>query len=154
MKNVSLIRADTEKLFSDDHVQVILAYFQGSGNPPNLFFQDHTWILYIYVLICVHGFIMNTFLVNLRNSRSNPEQFTSLPSQVCVPTKGGGKLDCYLHQEGGSHCYLQSQGGSSNKIVWHSCRKQVGCLSHIVEVEGVAEKELQEMHPLQSLVVR
>lgn len=37
---------------------------------------------------------------------------------------------------------------------WHSCCQQVGCLSHTVEVEGVAEKELQEMHPLQSLVVR
>jgi len=34
------------------------------------------------------------------------------------------------------------------------CNLKVGCLSHIVEVEGVAEKELQEMHPLQSLVVR
>ena len=63
MKNVSLIRADGEKIFSDDHVQVMLAHFRGSGNPPNLFFQDHTWILYIYALICVHGFIMNTFLV-------------------------------------------------------------------------------------------
>jgi len=31
---------------------------------------------------------------------------------------------------------------------------KVGCLSHIVEVEGVAQKELEEMHPLQSLVVR
>ena len=32
--------------------------------------------------------------------------------------------------------------------------QQVGCLNHIVEVEGVAEKELQGMHYLQSLVVR
>jgi len=34
------------------------------------------------------------------------------------------------------------------------CSLKVGCLSHIVEVEGVAEKELEEMHPLQSLIVR
>ena len=66
MKNISMIRADTDKLLSDDHLQVILAHFRGSGNPPNLFFQDHTWILYIYALICVHGLIMNTFLVNLK----------------------------------------------------------------------------------------
>ena len=66
MKNVSLPRADTDKVFSDDHLQVILAHFRGSGNPPNLFFQYHTWILYIYVLICVHGFIMNTFLVIIK----------------------------------------------------------------------------------------
>ena len=66
MKNISMIRADTEELFSDDHLQAILAHFRGSGNPPNLFFQSHTWILYIYALICVHGLIMNTFLVNLK----------------------------------------------------------------------------------------
>ena len=64
MKNVTWIKADTEKIFSDDHLQLILAHFRGSENPPNLFFQDYTWILYIYALICVHGFIMNTFLVN------------------------------------------------------------------------------------------
>ena len=31
---------------------------------------------------------------------------------------------------------------------------QVGCLRHAVEVEGVAESELEEMHPMQSLIVR
>ena len=70
MKNVSLIRADAEKAFSDDHLQVILSHFQGSGNPPNIFFRDHTWILYIYILICLHGFIMNSFLVTLKSFES------------------------------------------------------------------------------------
>ena len=34
------------------------------------------------------------------------------------------------------------------------CNLKVGCLSHTVEVEEVAERELEDMHPLQSLVVR
>ena len=78
----------------------------------------------------------------------------SLCLQVCVSTEGGRKPNSHFHEEGGLHCCLQSQGGSSKILFWHSCCKQVGCLSHTVEVEGVAEKELQEMHPLQSLVVR
>ena len=64
MKNVTATYGNQEMDLDDDNIQEILTYFQGSGTPPNLFFKDHTWILYIYVLICLHGFVMNTFLVS------------------------------------------------------------------------------------------
>ena len=41
----------------------IFDYFQWKGEPPSDFFKNHTWILYGYFGICVHGFIMNGFLV-------------------------------------------------------------------------------------------
>ena len=66
IKNMTAMPENQEIDLDDDHdnIQAILTYFQGSGNPPNLFFKDHTWILYIYGLICLHGFVMNTFLVS------------------------------------------------------------------------------------------
>jgi hypothetical protein len=46
------------------HFMDILAYFKGSDEPPNSFFGQHPWILYIYLGIAIHGFILNTFLVS------------------------------------------------------------------------------------------
>jgi hypothetical protein len=46
------------------HFIDILAYFKGSDEPPNSFFGQHPWILYIYSGIGIHGFIVNTFLVS------------------------------------------------------------------------------------------
>ena len=77
MKNASMIITNADNDLAYDNLQAIIIHFQGSGNPPNLFFQDYTWILYIYVLICVHGFIMNTFLVrtiNIYDSENIPFQ--------------------------------------------------------------------------------
>ena len=45
------------------HMREILAYFEGLDEPPSDFFKFHTWILYLHLGMCVHGFIMNTFLV-------------------------------------------------------------------------------------------
>ena len=51
---------------SEDEVHFvdILKYFKGSDEPPNSFFGQHPWILYIYLGIGIHGFIVNTFLVS------------------------------------------------------------------------------------------
>jgi hypothetical protein len=48
----------------DVHFEDILTYFKGSDEPPNSFFRQHPWILYIYLGISIHGFIVNTFLVS------------------------------------------------------------------------------------------
>ena len=64
IKNITAMPGNQETDLDDDDIQAILTYFQGSENPPNLFFKEHTWILYIYVFICFHGFVMNTFLVS------------------------------------------------------------------------------------------
>ena len=44
----------------------ILKYFEWKDEPPSSLFKQHTWILYGYLAICVHGFIMNGFLVILK----------------------------------------------------------------------------------------
>ena len=43
----------------------ILNYFQWKEEPPSDFFKQNTWILYGYFGICIHGFVMNAFLVIL-----------------------------------------------------------------------------------------
>lgn len=40
-----------------------LHYFEWKDEPPSNLFKHHSWILYGYLIICVHGFIMNGFLV-------------------------------------------------------------------------------------------
>ena len=47
----------------ENHMRGILAYFEGLDEPPSDFFKIHGWILYLHLGICVHGFIMNSFLV-------------------------------------------------------------------------------------------
>ena len=42
----------------------MLSYFKGSNDPPNIFYKHHIWILYIYLAICIHGLLMNIFLVS------------------------------------------------------------------------------------------
>ena len=44
----------------------ILKYFEWKDEPPSSLFKQNTWILYGYLAICVHGFIMNGFLVRLK----------------------------------------------------------------------------------------
>ena len=45
------------------NIQSILSYFEGSSEPPSLFFRKYTWILYVYLGMCIHGAIMNLFMV-------------------------------------------------------------------------------------------
>ena len=54
-----------EEDIDDIHLQNVLSYFKGLNEPPSDFFKHQTWILYVYLGICVHGFIMNAFLVML-----------------------------------------------------------------------------------------
>ena len=56
--------ADSQYI-EDNNFEDILAYFRGSDKPSSIFFRQHTWILYIYLGIGIHGVIMNTFLVSL-----------------------------------------------------------------------------------------
>ena len=49
----------------DIHLENVLSSFEGSDEPPNNFFKHHTWILYLYFGIYIHGFVMNIFLVIL-----------------------------------------------------------------------------------------
>ena len=44
-------------------IQSVLSYFEGSSDPPSLFFRKYTWILYVYFGMCIHGAIMNLFMV-------------------------------------------------------------------------------------------
>ena len=47
----------------ENNVENMLSYFKGSNDPPNIFYKHHIWILYIYLAICIHGLLMNLFLV-------------------------------------------------------------------------------------------
>ena len=44
-------------------IESVLSYFEGSSDPPSLFFRKYTWILYVYLGMCIHGAIMNLFMV-------------------------------------------------------------------------------------------
>ena len=57
----------------EKNVENMLSYFKGSNDPPNIFYKHHIWILYIYLAICIHGLLMNIFLV-----RTNVVHFTRL----------------------------------------------------------------------------
>ena len=48
----------------ENNVENMLSYFKGSNDPPNIFYKHHIWILYIYLAICIHGLLMNLFLVS------------------------------------------------------------------------------------------
>ena len=48
----------------ENNVENMLSYFKGSNDPPNIFYKHHIWILYIYLAICIHGLLMNIFLVS------------------------------------------------------------------------------------------
>ena len=62
--NNSMNNQEDETMNTEDiHMREVLTYFEGLDEPPSDFFKFHTWILYIHLGICVHGFIMNTFLV-------------------------------------------------------------------------------------------
>ena len=50
----------------DNHLRAVLSFFALSDGAPNNFSNRYPWILYFYFGICIHGFILNAFLV--RNS--------------------------------------------------------------------------------------
>ena len=61
MINESLIAsADME----DIHLRAVLSFFALSDGAPNNFSNRYPWILHFYFGICIHGFILNAFLVN------------------------------------------------------------------------------------------
>ena len=69
MKHISLEINENNNTTGDHsvdevHFKDILTYFKGSNEPPNSFFGQHPWILYIYLGIGIHGCIVNTFLVS------------------------------------------------------------------------------------------
>ena len=60
MINESLIAsADME----DIHLRAVLSFFALSDGAPNNFSNRYPWILHFYFGICIHGFILNAFLV-------------------------------------------------------------------------------------------
>ena len=61
MKNNSASAEVKEMMMNE-----ILKYFEWKDEPPSSLFKQHTWILYGYLAICVHGLIMNGFLVSLK----------------------------------------------------------------------------------------
>ena len=52
-----------EKRLEDVYLEDVLSHFEGSIESPSMFFKQHTWILYTYIGISIHGFVMNSFLV-------------------------------------------------------------------------------------------
>ena len=64
----------------EKNVENMLSYFKGSNDPPNIFYKHHIWILYIYLAICIHGLLMNLFLV-----RKNMLYFIRLANSfICI----------------------------------------------------------------------
>ena len=61
MKNNASSMEDKEIMMNE-----IFKYFEWKDEPPSSLFKQHTWILYGYLAICVHGFIMNGFLVSFK----------------------------------------------------------------------------------------
>ena len=63
---IDLLRGRINGTSNDDEESLLnttLHYFDWKDEPPSNLFKHHTWILYFYLIICVHGFIMNGFLV-------------------------------------------------------------------------------------------
>ena len=60
MTNESLI----DSVDMDDiHLRAVLSFFALSDGAPNNFSNRYPWVLYFYFGICIHGFILNAFLV-------------------------------------------------------------------------------------------
>ena len=60
---MSIYADNTSNESIENNVENMLSYFKGSNDPPNIFYKHHIWILYIYLAICIHGLLMNLFLV-------------------------------------------------------------------------------------------
>ena len=61
--NYSNYSANKSESIENIHLSNVFTYFEGSNEPPSEFFKLHTWILYLHLGVCVHGFFVNTFLV-------------------------------------------------------------------------------------------
>ena len=62
--NQSSLLVNQSKSIDISRLDSVLEYFGGFDEPRSDFFKAHSWILYIHIGICMHGFIMNTFLVS------------------------------------------------------------------------------------------
>ena len=62
--NQSSLLVNQSKSIDISRLDSVLEYFSGFDLPRSDFFKVHSWILYVHIGICVHGFIMNTFLVS------------------------------------------------------------------------------------------
>ena len=62
--NQSSLLVNQSKSIDISRLDSVLEYFSGFDKPRSDFFKAHSWILYAHIGICVHGFIMNTFLVS------------------------------------------------------------------------------------------
>ena len=60
MSNESLIASED---MDDIHLRAVLSFFALSDGAPNNFSNRYPWILHFYFGICIHGFILNAFLV-------------------------------------------------------------------------------------------
>ena len=68
--NISSLLVNQSTSIDIRRLDSVLEYFNGFDKPSSDFFKAHLWILYLHIGICVHGFIMNTFLVSSRQEYS------------------------------------------------------------------------------------
>ena len=61
MSNKSLIASVD---MDDIHLRAVLSFFSLSDSAPNNFSNRYPWILHFYFGLCIHGLILNAFLVN------------------------------------------------------------------------------------------
>ena len=83
---MSIDADNTSNESMENNVENMLSYFKGSNDPPNIFYKHHIWILYIYLAICIHGLLMNIFLVstNVLHLRTLENSFTYSHMSVTI----------------------------------------------------------------------
>ena len=70
MNQSSLLVNQSKAIIDISRLDSVLEYFSGLDKPRSDFFKAHSLILYVHIGICVHGFIMNTFLVSSLEHKS------------------------------------------------------------------------------------